>query len=85
MVADEFGIFFGAIRAEGNVAEVKGLNGLAVFVSGAFAFDDGQGAGAGEIRLGGFEGVDVYGSFIETSVAALGLLGVGKKGGVPAF
>ena len=85
MTADECCVCFGAVRAGWNIAEVKGLYGLAVFVSGAFALDDDEAARADEIRLGRFEGVDLYGSFIETSVAAFGFLGVDKKGVVAAF
>lgn len=85
MAADKFRQCLGAAGAKGDVADVKSLDGLAVFVGGAFAFDDSQGAGAGKVGLGRFEGVDFYGSFVEASVAAIGFLGVDKKGVVSAF
>jgi len=85
MAADEPGQFFGAAGSRGDVAYVKGLNGVAVFIGGAFAFDDCQDTGTGEVRLGRFEWVDVYASFVEASMAAFQFFGMGKKGVVPAF
>jgi len=85
MSADELGELFGASPLNGAIADVEGGDRFAALIGGAFALDDREAAGKSQIRFGRFEGVDLYGAFVESAMPAFGLFGVDKKGGVSAF
>ena len=78
--ADEPGEALGRSEGGRQAADVEGGGGLAALVRGAFAAHHHEAAGKGQIGLCGLEGVDLYGAFVEASVAALGFFGVGKRG-----
>jgi len=85
MPADELGELFGASSLNGAIADVEGGGGFAALTGGAFALDDREAAGKRQVGFGRFEGVNLYGAFVESAMSAFGLLGVGKKGGCQSF
>lgn len=85
MPADELGELLGASPLNRVIADVEGGGGLAVLIGGAFALDDREAAGKSQIGFSRFEGVYLYGAFVESAMPAFGIFGVGKKGVVSAF
>ena len=85
MPADELGELLGASSLNGAITDVEGGGGFAALMGGAFALDDREAAGKSQVGFGRFEGVNLYGAFVESAMSALGLFGVGKKGVMSVF
>ena len=60
--------------------DVEGSGGLFVWIRGAGAPDNRKASGARQSRNHRFDGIDRYCSLVETSVAGIDLLDMGKKG-----